>query len=196
MLRHSLVAAVLGLAVACPLQAAQESHDSSAALAQVIAARSADERARDSARHPQETLEFFRVEPGMTVAEALPGGGWYTRILAPYLGGDATLYGINYPDRMWSMFSFATDDWISERIAATSQFPDMVAGFTDNGIQARGFTFSTVPPEIAATVDRVLLIRALHNLNRFESQAGTRSQALAAITRLLTASPILVRSGR
>jgi len=34
-------------------------------------------------------------------------------------------------------------------------------------------------------VDRVLLIRALHNLNRFEEQAGTRSQALAAVRSML-----------
>ena len=55
------------------------------------------------ARHPYETLVFFQVEPGMTVAEALPGGGWYTNLLANYLGGDGTLYGINYPDRMWAI---------------------------------------------------------------------------------------------
>jgi predicted methyltransferase len=34
-------------------------------------------------------------------------------------------------------------------------------------------------------VDRVLLIRALHNLNRFEQVAGTRSQALAAVRGML-----------
>lgn len=184
MLRNTLVVAALAMALTTPALA-QPDNDNSAVLAEVIAARSAEERARDSARHPQETLAFFRVEPGMTVAEALPGSGWYTRILANYLGGEGTLYGINYADRMWSMFSFATDDWIAERVASTSKFSDLVSGFTDNGIEARGFTFSTVPPELAGTVDRVLLIRALHNLNRFEAQAGTRSQALAAVRSLL-----------
>ena len=41
--------------------------------------------ARDSARHPYETLAFFGIKPTMTVVELSPGGGWYTEILAPYL---------------------------------------------------------------------------------------------------------------
>ncbi len=40
---------------------------------------------RDTYRHPLQTLEFFRIRPNMTVVEVLPGGGWYTEILAPYL---------------------------------------------------------------------------------------------------------------
>jgi len=184
MLRTGLVVAALGLALIAPTGAARPSEDS-ASLESILAARSAEDRARDDARHPRATLEFFKVKPGMTVAEVLPGSGWYTRILAPYLGSDGTLYGVNYVDRMWSMFSFATDDWIAERIAATRQFDNMVRDITDNGIKTRGFTFSTVPPEIAGTVDRVLAIRALHNLNRFECQAGTRSQALSAIKSML-----------
>lgn len=162
-----------------------QAQNASETLATVITSRSYEDRSRDEARHPAPTLTFFQVEPGMTVAEALPGGGWYTRILAPYLGSDGAVYGVNYNDKMWSMFSFATDEWAAGRIAATAAFPGMVAGFTDNGITAMGFTFNTVPPEIVGTVDRVLLIRALHNLNRFESEAGTRSQALAAVHSML-----------
>ena len=154
-------------------------------LNQVIASRSAEDRARDDARHPAQTLTFFQVEPGTTVAEALPGGGWYTSILANYLGGTGTLYGVNYNDNMWNMFSFATEEWVAGRIAATGEFPALVAGFTDNGITAKGFTFDTVPPAAAGSVDRVLLIRALHNLNRFESQPGTRTQALSVVHSML-----------
>jgi predicted methyltransferase len=156
-----------------------------ATLADVLNSRSAEESARDSARHPQQTLEFFSVEPGMVVAEALPGKGWYTKILAPYLGADGAIFGVNYPDKMWPMFSFATDEMVKSRIASTPQFPKMVAGFTDNRINAKGFTFNTIPQEAMGTVDRVLLIRALHNLNRFESTTGMRSQALAAVHTML-----------
>ncbi|MEZ4391679.1 MAG: hypothetical protein R3A48_11330 [Polyangiales bacterium] len=42
-------------------------------------------RARDTHRHPAETLAFFGVQPGQTVVELSPGGGWYTEILAPLL---------------------------------------------------------------------------------------------------------------
>jgi predicted methyltransferase len=41
--------------------------------------------ARDKYRHPAQTLEFFGIRPDMTVIEVLPGGGWYTEILAPFL---------------------------------------------------------------------------------------------------------------
>ena len=151
----------------------------------VLASRSDEDKVRDDARHPLETLTFFQVKPGMTIAEALPGGGWYTRILANYLGQDGTLYGVNYPDSLWPMLSYASPEWIAERIAATQNFTAKVATFTDNDITAQGFTFDTVPPEVEGTVDRVLLIRALHNLNRFQQKAGTRSQALAATHAML-----------
>ena len=151
----------------------------------VLASRSDEDRVRDDARQPLETLTFFQIKPGMTIAEALPGGGWYTRILANYLGQDGTLYGVNYPDSLWPMLSYASPEWIAERIAATQNFTAKVATFTDNGITAQGFTFDTVPREVEGTVDRVLLIRALHNLNRFQQKAGTRSQALAATHAML-----------
>jgi predicted methyltransferase len=174
----------LGLLLASGLQAADGTVNE-AALHTAIDARSAEEKARDGNRHPYETLVFFQVEPGMTVAEALPGGGWYTNILANYLGGDGALYGINYPEKMWAMFPDATQEWITKHKKRTAQFPGLVSGFTDNGIKTAGFTFNRIPPELAGTVDRVLLIRALHNLNRFEGQAGTRSQALAAVRSML-----------
>jgi len=41
--------------------------------------------ARDGWRHPYETLSFFGLRPEQTVIELVPGGGWYTEILAPYL---------------------------------------------------------------------------------------------------------------
>ena len=151
----------------------------------VLTSRSDEDKVRDDARQPLETLTFFQIKPGMTIAEALPGGGWYTRILANYLGQDGTLYGVNYPDSLWPMLSYASPEWIAERIAATQNFTAKVATFTDNGITAQGFTFDTVPPEVEGTVDRVLLIRALHNLNRFQQKAGTRSQALAATHAML-----------
>ncbi len=41
--------------------------------------------ARDRYRHPAQTLAFFGLQPGQTVVEITPGGGWYSEILAPYL---------------------------------------------------------------------------------------------------------------
>jgi predicted methyltransferase len=57
------------------------------ALAAAVAGdwRDPDFVARDRFRHPAETLAFFGIEPGDTVIEITPGGGWYAEILAPYL---------------------------------------------------------------------------------------------------------------
>ena len=57
-----------------------------AKLAAAIAAptRPAGDRARDGARHPQASLEFWGLKPGQTVIEVAPGGGYWSEILAPY----------------------------------------------------------------------------------------------------------------
>ena len=48
--------------------------------------RTAGNVARDSFRHPLETLVFFGIKENSTVVEILPGsGGYYMEILAPYL---------------------------------------------------------------------------------------------------------------
>jgi len=65
--------------------------------AKVMAALSAEGRpeadvARDPNRNPLETLKFFGLEDDMRVLELLPGGGWYTRILAPVLADNGQLY--------------------------------------------------------------------------------------------------------
>lgn len=69
-------------------------------LADVIAdgtVRSESAMARDEWRHPEETLSFFGIKPGMTVVEVWPGGGWYTDILAPYLAsGNGTLIAAHF----------------------------------------------------------------------------------------------------
>ena len=55
-------------------------------LAAKVAAptRTAENRARDGARHPQASLEFWGLKPGQTVIEVAPGGGYWSEILAPY----------------------------------------------------------------------------------------------------------------
>ena len=68
-------------------ESSDEEMDTSAAdaLATALDMQPDEVKARYEWRHPGETLEFFEIEPGMTVIEALPGGGWYSKILIPYL---------------------------------------------------------------------------------------------------------------
>jgi predicted methyltransferase len=53
--------------------------------------RDPENAARDGARHPAKTLEFFGFKPTMTVLEYGPGAGWYTELLAPALAAKGKL---------------------------------------------------------------------------------------------------------
>ena len=160
-------------------------HDGNERLASIVMDRDAEQRSRDAERRPVQTLSFFDVKPGMKVAEVFPGGGWYSQILAPYLGKEGALYGINYNDDIWPRFGFFSDERIAQMTARTAAYPGMIAEFTDSGMVADGFTFGTRPKAINGTVDRVLFIRALHNLNRFEAEAGSMTEAMKVTYELL-----------
>lgn len=151
----------------------------------IIASRADDQKARDDSRHPAQVIEFFGLKPGMRVAEVLPGGGWYTRILAPYVGPNGAIFGVNYADTLWALFGFFDDATIAKRIASMETFPQRVAEYSAVSIPSRGFAFGRIPAELNGSLDAVLLIRALHNLNRFEEQAGSRSQAIKEVYGLL-----------
>lgn len=68
--------------------------DTAAKIKSAIAdeARPEGDRGRDANRLPLETLSFFGLEDNMKVVELIPGGGWYTRILAPVLKDKGKLY--------------------------------------------------------------------------------------------------------
>jgi predicted methyltransferase len=54
--------------------------------------RSESDMERDNNRQPLATLEFFGLQPDMRIVELLPGGGWYTKILAPLMAEDGEYY--------------------------------------------------------------------------------------------------------
>ncbi|MEE8078713.1 MAG: hypothetical protein V3T18_06925, partial [Pseudomonadales bacterium] len=86
-LKTSVLAALVLLAPAgfADLKEAVE-----AAMASDI--RTEAEKARDANRKPAETLAFFQMTEDMRVLELLPGGGWYTKILAPVLEDNGKLF--------------------------------------------------------------------------------------------------------
>ena len=69
-----------------------------------LAAQPEAVQARYPFRNPAQTLDFFGIESGMTVVEALPGGGWYSKILPLYLGEEGELIGANYSIDMQRLF--------------------------------------------------------------------------------------------
>lgn len=148
-------------------------------LAAVLAAQPETIQARYKWRHPQETLEFFGVEPGMTVLEALPGGGWYTKILLPYLGTDGALIGADYALEMFPLFGFFSDEMLEGKKTWVETWTADAEGWRgENSASVSAFVLGSMPDELKGTVDVAIFIRALHNLNRFEPDGGYLTSAL------------------
>lgn len=61
-------------------------------LAMNAESRPEDHAQRDGNRKPIETLYFMGLRDDMSVIELIPGGGWYTRLLAPVLKAKGKLY--------------------------------------------------------------------------------------------------------
>lgn len=163
----------LALILAIPGAHALQADATSAALAAALDAQDAESKARFEARHPGETLRFFGIEPGMKVVEVLPGGGWYSKILLPFLGQNGALMGVDYNLAMWPNFSFATKEWIEKRKGWATTWPqDAKQWGGDNSASVSAMTFGAVPQDSVGTFDAVLFIRALHNLARYESKGG------------------------
>ena len=101
MKKHTIVATlatlILALGINTQIANAQEEKELSVfgkriqdAMASDI--RSAEEVERDGNRKPVETLDFFGITEDMRVLELFPGGGWYTKLLAPALADKGQLY--------------------------------------------------------------------------------------------------------
>lgn len=54
--------------------------------------RGPEDTGRDAERMPLETLEFFGLRENMKIVELLPGGGWYTKLLAQVVAENGEYY--------------------------------------------------------------------------------------------------------
>ena len=84
--RTTIACATLGVLTAMAAWSATERPAADPALQTVLAGnwRAAEARSRDEWRHPGESLQFWGLQPGMSILEVQPGAGWWTDILAPY----------------------------------------------------------------------------------------------------------------
>lgn len=124
--------------------------------------------ARDPYRHPTDTLAFFGVRPTDTVVELIPGGGWYTEILAPYLSTRGTYYAAG---------NFARGLEGVKKLQAAN--PGVYGGVKLAAFPA-GAGEPTVPD---GSADVVLTFRNVHNL-RFAGADRTQA-AFAEMFRML-----------
>ena len=86
-----IVLAAILLTIALSVQAANDI-DAKVEAALAAEARPQGDRDRDRNRRPLQTLKFFGLKDDMRVLELIPGGGWYTRVLAPVLADNGKLY--------------------------------------------------------------------------------------------------------
>ena len=114
--------------------------------------RDAANRARDSYRHPLQTLQFFGVMPSHTVIEITPGGGWYSEILAPYLNADGHYIG--------AVPAAAAD---SKGGLRNTAFRDKLTGNPVSNNAALVELDAKAPALAAGTADVVLTFRNVHN---------------------------------
>lgn len=162
------VLAVLGQAVA-PTMAAEIDDKVNAALA--AESRPEADRDRDQNRAPLRTLKFFGLEDDMRVLELIPGGGWYTRVLAPVLSENGKLYVALGTGR------------VSSNVLSQPGFENVSVVEDDADLRresgSRYYTMDTVDLDVD-NIDMVLTFRNVHNFDA-NGRAGMHAAAFSAL---------------
>ncbi|HMI37732.1 MAG TPA: hypothetical protein VK505_08940 [Steroidobacteraceae bacterium] len=129
--------------------------------------RPAADTARDAERHAAETLAFAGIVPGARVAEILPGGGYFTRLLAVAVGEQGRVYPVVRPEATVS-------SWEKPAIEVATQYPNVAV------VRAE-FTAMTFPEPL----DVVFTAQNYHDFHiayyRFGDTADINRSAFAAL---------------
>jgi len=120
--------------------------------------RTAEEKARDAARHPEASLLFWGLKPGDTVVDVDPGAGWWTDILAPYLARTGGRYIAATADLNDPKLS---DGARNGRAAFEGKYE--VDPKLYGKVSAVGFGQVSGPLAPPGTVDLVLVSREIHD---------------------------------
>ncbi len=136
--------------------------------------RSGENRARDRFRNPKETLEFFGLEPGMTVIELYPGTGWYTEVLAPIVRGRGRLVAAQFDPAFPPAYRMLVYDQFKAMLASNAAVFDEVEVILINPPDS----VQLGPP---GSADLVLTFRNLHTW----INAGELESLLAGVAEVL-----------
>jgi predicted methyltransferase len=158
MIRYPLIlaaslAASLSLSATC-VQAASVPANIKAAVAD--SNRPDTDKQRDANRKPAETLAFLGVKSGESVAELLPGGGYFTRLFSAAVGAKGHVYAL-VPERPEN---------------APADMPDLAARVKAIAADAHYSNVSVVVAPLAslaapAPVDLVFTAQNYHDLHNF-----------------------------
>lgn len=126
MILKSIVTPLMLTLWACSLQAAPIDDTIEDAIEKAATGkhRSSENIARNSFRHPVETLSFFGLKDNMIVIEIAPGGMWYTEILAPVLKEKGKFIAAGYdPDLPGQPeYRYSQTKKLEQRFATEPQF--------------------------------------------------------------------------
>jgi predicted methyltransferase len=156
MIRHSLVLAIslLGGLTFGANCAGASGIPAYLAAAVADAARPDADKERDANRKPAEVLAFAGLKPGDAIAELLPGGGYFTRIMSKAVGGKGHVYALvpaRSPDAPADMPDFAA------RVKAIAADPN----YSNVSVVVEPFSQLGVP----APVDLVWTSQNYHDLH-------------------------------
>jgi predicted methyltransferase len=137
------------------------------------------DRARDSFRHPKETLLFFGIRPEMSVLEVWPEPGWYTDVIAPLVREKGRYYAAVMEPDPGSSYITGRLEAFRNKLAAAPTFYGKAAivTFPSDGADV-------VPP---ASVDMVVTFRNIHNW----MAKDTAAQAFATMFKALKPGGVL-----
>lgn len=149
---------ILGVLIFClaGLAHADSAIDEKVNAALAAENRPAGDRERDDNRRPLETLQFFGLKDDMRVLELIPGGGWYTRVLAPVLAENGKLYVAIGTGR------------VSDTVLTEPGFERVEVLATTDGIRRPEGSRYYVLDEFSfgvSDLDMVLTFRNLHNFD-------------------------------
>jgi len=119
--------------------------------------RPAADKARDGARNPEKTLEFWGLKPKQTVIELNPGGGYWTEILAPYANATGGTYVATGAD-------LANPNISEPAKMARANFEKKYADTAKYGaVKVVGFGPVSGPLGAPGSADIVITARNIHN---------------------------------
>ena len=166
-LLSALLIVAAGMAVADDFDAVEAKVK--AAMAAEI--RTDAEKERDRNRRPIQTLKFFGLRDDMKIVELLPGGGWYTKLLAPVVQDNGEFYAALGTGR------------VSKSLITEPGFEDVQVVATDSKVYrkdgARLYTLETNGLGVTGA-DMVLTFRNYHNFDA-EGRAAMNKAAFDAL---------------
>jgi predicted methyltransferase len=136
--------------------------------------RKPEAKGRDTERHPVDALMFWGLEPGMTILELQPGGGWWTEILAPYAKANKGAFYVTAAD--------LSDPGLSE--GARKGRADFEAKYADAAIYGKvnlvnwGAKAAPLPTN---KFDFVLAARVFHGWMNANSQDSNLANIFASL---------------